>query len=273
MSDLNVRQLSYDFEGIDFVWNPQNPAFSYLANVISFQTIGFEKFICKTVHEVLPLIENHMLRAEAEDFAKQEMMHSKGHMAHVRGLIGRYPDLQDVFNESVRDFEAKWAAHSTEYRLAYSAIVEGTSLPLYKIIIRHRERLVLPGDARVASLLLWHFCEEIEHRSSALKLYNALVGKPFYRLRVFPDVGQHLAANMMRIADRFSRIVPEAAGIDMRQAMADVPRLDRARMTASLFASQLPFYNPSRGSVPDYCSIWQERYEAGADMTSKTVLS
>lgn len=32
-----------------------------------------------------------------------------------------------------------------------------------------------PGDARVASLFMWHFVEEIEHRSSAPILYDAVV--------------------------------------------------------------------------------------------------
>lgn len=252
MSSLTIREVEFDFEGVDFIWNPKNPDFSYLANVISFQTIGFEKFICRTVHQSLPLIDDPELVAEAKDFLAQEIKHSKGHMAHVKGLIGRYPDLKAVFDESVRDFDNKWESSSLDYRLAYSVIIEGTSLPLYESMIFHRDKLILGGDERVASLLLWHFSEEIEHRSSALKIYNEVVKRPFYRLKVFPEVGGHLAQNLNRIAHRFARIVPGVADLDLRKAMAAVPRWDRVKMTASLFASQLPFHNPARGVMPEF---------------------
>jgi predicted metal-dependent hydrolase len=252
MSKLTIREVNFDFDGVEFIWNPQNPDFSYLANVISFQTIGFERFICRTVHQALPMITDPELVAEAKDFLAQEVKHSKGHMAHVKGLIGRYPDLKAVFDSAVGDFDAKWEASSLEYRLAYSVIIEGTSLPLYKSMIFHRDKLMLGGDERVASLLLWHFSEEIEHRSSALKLFNALVDKPFYRLRVFPSVGGHLAQNLNRIAAQFARIVPGVDKLDIRKAMVAVPRWDRVKMTASLVASQLPFHNASKGSMPEF---------------------
>jgi predicted metal-dependent hydrolase len=253
MSHLTVRDLKLDFQGVGFIWNPAQPAFSYLANIISFQTVGFEKFICRTVHQALPMIEDPVLAAEARDFLDQEAKHSKAHMAHVKGLIEQYPEMRSVFDESVADFERKWDANGLHYKIAYSAILEGTSLPLYKIMIDHRDKLIVGGDERVASLLLWHFSEEIEHRSSALKIYNALVGKPFYRLKLFPEVGKHLAGNMNRIARRFGEIVPGVAQLDLRHAMNSVPRWDRIKMTASLLASQLPINDPAKGTMPEFC--------------------
>lgn len=253
MSHLTVRDLNLDFQGVPFIWNPAQPAFSYLANIISFQTVGFEKFICKTVHQALPMIESSVLAAEARDFLDQEAKHSKAHMAHVKGLIEQYPEMRGVLDESMADFERKWDANGLHYKIAYSAIIEGTSLPLYKIMIDHRDKLIVGGDERVASLLLWHFSEEIEHRSSALKIYNAVVRKPFYRLKLFPDVGQHLAGNMNRIARRFGEIVPGVAQLDLRQAMNSVPRWDRIKMTTSLLASQLPINDPAKGTMPEFC--------------------
>jgi predicted metal-dependent hydrolase len=262
MSNLTVRELNLDFEGVEFIWNSSQPAFSYLANIISFQTVGFEKFICKSVHRALPVIDDPALAIEARDFLDQEAQHSKAHMAHVKGLIGRYPELRAVFDEAMADFERKWDASDLHYMIAYSTIIEGTSLPLYKIMINHRNTLILGGDERVASLLLWHFSEEIEHRGSALKIYNAVVKKPFYRLKIFPEVGQHLAQNMNRIARRFGQIVPGVAQLDLRQAMASVPRWDHIRMTASLLASQLPINNPSKGTMPEFCKAMLSKMDA-----------
>lgn len=266
MSELIVRNMAFDFEGVDFFWNPANPEFALLANIISIQTIGFERFICRSMEEAKAHISDPHVLQEIRDFKAQEMAHSKGHLAHVRSMIAQYPQIEGVFQESLADFDRKWEAHGMAYRLGYSAIIEATSLPLYKVIIEHRDKLLTGADKRVASLLLWHFCEEIEHRSTALLVYNEVIGRRFHRLRVFPDVGQHLAMNMRRVASRFAKIVPGVAELDLRRATANIPRWARFRMNAGLFTAQLPFYNPGRGRVPDYCGEWARRYNSGEDM-------
>src|SRR5215475_6467553 len=76
------------------------------------------------------------------------------------------------------------------YTLAYIAALEATFPPFFKMILDHRASLLEPGEPRVASLFAWHFVEEIEHRASALVVYDAIVGDPWYRLRV---VGPALA--------------------------------------------------------------------------------
>ncbi len=266
MSELVVRKIPFCFDGVEFIWNPQNPEFSLLANVLSFQTIGFERFICKSMHEAHSYVKDLELQREIKDFNAQEMAHSQAHMKHVRSMIDRYPALQDVFDESLADFDTHWNAHDLTYRLAYSAIIEATSLPLYKVILNHRRDIFTGGDSRVTSLLLWHFCEEIEHRASALRVYNHVVERPWGRLRAFPQVGGHLAGNTMRIAKRFAEIVPGVADLDIRRATARLPRWARVNMAISLVTSQLPWYNPGGSRVPDYCGEWATRFAAGEDM-------
>lgn len=45
MTDLHVRKMNFAFEDYDvpFLWNEENPAFSSMANAVSFLAIGFEK--------------------------------------------------------------------------------------------------------------------------------------------------------------------------------------------------------------------------------------
>ena len=67
-----------------------------------------------------------------------------------------------------------------------------------------------PGGDRVASLLLWHMVEEVEHRSSALVIYNAVVGKRTYRLRVLPSVIRHIMGTLVPVyVDGMNSHVPE----------------------------------------------------------------
>ena len=266
MTELVVRRIPFTFEDVKFLWNPANPEFSLLANVLTFQTIGFERFICKSMHEALPQITSKDIHDEIKSFTTQEMVHAQAHLKHARSIIDLYPKLQDALDESLADFDALWAARDLDFRLAYSATIEATSLPLYKVMLTHRNKMFAGGDSKVVALLIWHFCEEIEHRSSALLVYNHVVGRPWYRLRVFAEVGQHLAANMTRIVDRFAEHVPGVAALDIRRATAQIPFWARAKMVTSLLTSQLPWYRPEADRLPEYYRIWMQRYEAGEDM-------
>ena len=267
MGALPVRRIAFDFENIDFIWNPRNPEFSMMMNILSFQAIGFERFICRSMDEARSGIEDQELLAEIRDFKAQEMQHSKGHLGHVRALVSRYPELDETFRRSTEDFDEQWEDMSLEDRLAYSAIIEATSLPLYRTMILHRDLLFAGGDSNLSSFFIWHFCEEIEHRSSALKVYDHVVGKKFHRLRIFPMVGGHLAANMRRIEEDFRKVVPEAKDLDLRKAMAELPRWERIKMSLSLLTSQLPWHNPGASKMPDYCEAWLADYETGKDMS------
>ena len=84
-------------------------------------------------------------------------------------------------------------------------------------MLDNESTLFRPGDDRVASLFLWHFVEEVEHRSSALLIYDAVVGDSWYRIRVLPAVVKHLLQVMAVIAEGVNAHVPLAdRGVDAR---------------------------------------------------------
>jgi len=88
-----------------------------------------------------------------------------------------------------------------KYRLAYTADLEATFTPVFKLMLDNDATLFAPGDDRVASLFLWHFVEEVEHRSSALIIYDAVVDGPWYRMRMAPSIFKHVI-DMMRLASQ-----------------------------------------------------------------------
>ena len=53
MSNLEVRKFDWDFEGIPFLWNPEQPRFSVLMNQITFVIISFERYICRALVEAM----------------------------------------------------------------------------------------------------------------------------------------------------------------------------------------------------------------------------
>jgi predicted metal-dependent hydrolase len=297
MTELEVRRPKFDFtEDVPWQWNPQNPAFSFFMNATSIIAICFEQMIVAAVQEAKPLIRDPEVAAEATAFLRQEAQHSSTHRKHVNALIRRHPGLQQTLDDAVASYDEVTATRSLEFRLAYIADLEATFTPSFKMMLDNEETLFRPGDDRVASLFMWHFVEEVEHRSSALVIYDAAVGKPWYRIRALPAIVKHLMSVMAIIADGVNAHVPEAdRKVDartllpiygMRQtleqkipfgrprstamtpsAFSSVPRKERLVAAGRVLLSQTPFHDPAHEPLPKFADRWFERWQRGGDVT------
>ena len=105
---------------------------------------------------------------------------------HVLALTRQYPGLGEISAEIERRFDHLLDSEPLAFHLAYAADIEATFTPMFNVWLRHRDGLFDNGDPRVAPLFLWHLVEEVEHRSSAYVVYNAVVPDRWYRLRVLP---------------------------------------------------------------------------------------
>ena len=217
MTALEVRRPKFDFTGdVPWEWNPANPQFSFFMNATSMIAICFEQFIVAAVQEAKPLITDPEVAAEATQFLRQEAQHSSTHRKHVSALIKRYPGLQQTFDAATASFDEVTRTTSLKFRLAYIADLEATFTPSFKMMLDNEATLFRPGDDRVASLLLWHFVEEVEHRSSALVIYDAVIGESWFRIRALPRIFAHLVAVTRIIAEGVNTHVPEADRLDAR---------------------------------------------------------
>lgn len=297
MTDLEVRRPKFDFtEDVPWEWNPLNPAFSFFMNATSIIAICFEQMIVAAVQEAKPLITDPEVAVEATAFLRQEAQHSSTHRKHVAALIKRYPGLQETFDNAVASYDEVTATRSLQFRLAYIADLEATFTPSFKLMLDNEETLFRPGDDRVASLLMWHFVEEVEHRSSALMIYDAAVGKPWYRIRALPAVVKHLMSVIAIVADGVNAHVPEAdRKVDARtllptfglrqtlqqkiafgkwrststtpSAYSSVPRKEVLVAVGRVLLSQTPFHNPAHDPLPEFADRWFERWDRGGDVT------
>ncbi|WP_319455387.1 MULTISPECIES: metal-dependent hydrolase [unclassified Mycobacterium] len=295
MTDLQVRRPRFDFtDDVPFVWNPRNPAFSFSMNATSILAIGFEQMIVAAVTEAKPLITDPAVAEEATAFLRQEAQHSASHRKHVMALIKRYPGLQKAFDDSLALFDEVTATRSLEFRLAYVADLEATFTPSFKLMLDNSDVLFRPGDDRVASLFLWHFVEEVEHRSSALVIYDAVVGKRWYRIRALPGVVKHMLRVMEVIADGVNEHVPfEDRQVDARTllpsygirqsmrklrpsgrdeadagppAFAGVPLSQKLVAGVRVLLSQTPFHDPAEDRLPRFADEWFTRWDEGCDV-------
>jgi predicted metal-dependent hydrolase len=298
MTDLIVRKMRFAFADhhVPFLWNENNPAFSSMANAVSFLAIAFEKMIGHMITEAMPLITDPAVAEEAQAFVRQEGQHSMAHRQHAKGLIKSYPALKETLDEVIATFDDLTANKTLNYRLAYTADLEATFTPAFKLMLDHDDTLFAVGDDRVASLFLWHFVEEVEHRSSALIIYDSIVDDPWYRMRVAPSIFKHVWSVLWIACQGFNKHVPvEERKIDavsmfgmqrrkkalmQRLPFFDVPddgpfgnafkglpmREQLVAMTG-IVRSQIPGHNPAHENLPALADEWFARYDAGYDVT------
>lgn len=298
MTDLIVRKMRFAFAESDvpFNWNEQNPAFSSMANAVSFLAIGFEKMIVQLIKEAMPLITDPKIAEEADAFVRQEGQHSTAHRQHAKALVRRYPGLQETLDEVIAAFDDLTANKPVEYRLAYTADLEATFTPVFKLMLDHDSTLFAPGDDRVASLFLWHFVEEIEHRSSALVIFNSVVNNELYRMRQAPSIFSHVMDTIRIACAGFNSHVPlEDRAIDslsmfakhrnkqklrklipgvryedfgpMPRAFDDLPLGEQLTALKGIVRSQLPKHNPDHEDLPVLAEQWFRKYDEGYDVT------
>lgn len=296
MTALQVRRVQFDFDGdVPFVWQPDKPAFSLMTNMISIIAIAFEKYIVQAIRQAMPLITDPAVAAEADAFLRQEAQHARVHRQHLKALGRTYPGLQETVEQAIGCFDELLAVKSLNYHLAYIADLEASFTPTFKLLLDHEEELFRPGDERVASMFLWHFVEEVEHRSSALIVYRAIGGGEAYRLAVLPSVALHMGRVLQVIVEGFNAHVPLAdRKIDARVLLPTfrarhflrslVPFLRRdgerslpdglagisgpARRAASwrILRSQMPNHDPEDQPLPAFAAQWLERYDRGEDV-------
>lgn len=294
MTDVTFRKMRFDVDAsIPFRWNDANPASALMSNVISFFAVGFERYIVLVVKDALKIITDPDLRAEAEVFLAQEAQHSAAHRKHVNSLIAQYPGLGDTLERVIASYEDLYATHPLSFHLAYIASLEATFPPLFTFMIEKRD-LLYDGDCRLASLFLWHYIEEIEHRSCADLIFDGVVGSRWYRLRTLRTSMAHVSEVATLIADGIGGAVPaedigvpaEAATVamwstELRQhlpgikklfnpgyqtAFRDVSGWRLVKLVAGLARSQWPTHHPADVKVPAWFHTWMASHAAGEDM-------
>ncbi|OBI26123.1 metal-dependent hydrolase [Mycobacterium sp. E2238] len=289
MTELQVRRVRFDFASADvpFNWQPERPAFAMQCNAISFFAPGFEKLIVDATREAIPLMRDPATAEEAESYLRQEAQHSAAHQSHIRALIRRWPGLQETMADVVASYDRLTATKPLAWRLAYPAVVEATFTPYFKVFLDHEDKLFRAGDERVASLFLWHFVEEIEHRSSALIVYNAVHDSYLYRAKTIVGVLRHMNEILGIISSGFQKHVPKEDGGDLGQLLpnglsakavraalgaahaltrpgqstyAGVPKREVLAMIAGLIRSQGPRHTPEHEIIPEFATRWIQRY-------------
>lgn len=175
-----ARNPRFDFGGLDRHWFGGNAVATHIANGVNLLFPAGERFFVRSVHHYLDRIEDPTLRERVRGFSQQEGRHANAHERYFDELRAQGYDI-DRFLEL---YEA--IAYGTIERLATPALRLATTAAcehFTAIMAEHAlARRVLDHAAKpMRDLLLWHAAEEIEHRSVAFDVLQAMA--PSYPLR------------------------------------------------------------------------------------------
>jgi hypothetical protein len=300
MTDLVVRKIRWDFDApVPFMWQPDNPCFGLFCNAFTFIAVPFERYIVAAVRKATDrLNQDPDVASEADAFLRQEAQHAAAHRKHMTALVGRYPELEQCYDDACRAYDQLIDEQPIEFHAAYIANLEATFTPLFKLILDNRNSLFRAGDQRVASLMMWHFVEEIEHRSSGLILCRHINPDPWYRVKHIRRTFGHVGELSESIAKTFDRVVPlEDRGVSAEALMSNllfdefkyrvpggrrrrarrsgpptlfhaVPTSQLIQMVWRLALSQTPYHDPADQPLPDWADTWMREYDRGVDMTT-----
>jgi predicted metal-dependent hydrolase len=296
MTRLTVRRPPFSIHAsVPFQWQPANPGFGLFGNTFTFLAVAFERYIVAATRQAMPRITDSAVAEEADAFLRQEAQHARAHRLHVNAIIAQYPDLEETFAATNAAYDELLEREDVAFHLAYIANLEATFTPLFKMVFDNRRPLFDGGDERIGTLLLWHFVEEIEHRSSALLIHHHVTPDRWYRIRRARQVFDHVTRIYKLILDGFERHVPlgdrhiptsaigpsalwlgklyERLPVVGRRGgrasmLSHVPGRDLRTMVWHLARSQTPRHDPAREPLPTWVNEWHAAYESGADVTT-----
>ncbi|MDR3648634.1 MAG: metal-dependent hydrolase [Acidimicrobiales bacterium] len=296
MSQLTVRSPKFHIdETVPFQWQPANPSFGLFGNVFTFLAIAFERYIVSATRQAEPYFTNPVVAEEADLFVRQEAQHARAHRAHAKAMIAGYPGLEGTYAAANAAYDELLEREDVEFHLAYVACLEATFTPLFKMVLDHRRQLFEGSDERVGTMLLWHFVEEIEHRSSALVIHHDVTPDRSYRVRKAPKVLEHVSRIYKLVLAGFEEHVPiedrlistqlvSPSGLYLSELrnriglrggfgnypsmLGHVPGRDLGTMLWRETKGQMPRHDPAHEPLPAWAERWHEAFNSGADVTT-----
>lgn len=172
---LAVRRVRFAYpDDLDPAWTRGQPEFAYAANGLSLLMPHAEPLFIRAVTTALPDLDDG-LRARTEDYIRQEVGHYREHRRFNEIIRRHHPGVARVerWMERCAAFVRR---RSDRFNRAFAAGGEIMSFLLARWTDEHAGELFAGADPVATTLFLWHLAEEVEHKSAAFDVYEAVDG-------------------------------------------------------------------------------------------------
>ncbi|MCD9623711.1 metal-dependent hydrolase [Rhabdothermincola salaria] len=170
---------------VDPAWNARRPELAFAVNAVSLLMPYAEPYFVRAVRGVAHDLDEP-LRSTAVAFCAQEARHHGEHRRFNDRLTVDRPGLVRVEGWARRSYGWLDRTRSTRFSLAFAAASETIAFSIARWADRH-DRVLFDGvEPSTAALFRWHLAEEVEHKSVAHDVYEAVDGSRLrYALAAF----------------------------------------------------------------------------------------
>ena len=263
-SRMTVRQVEFAYpDTMGAHWNPARPEFSHIVNAGSLAMPYLEPYLIKTMRAARPLVRDPALQAELDRYIRQEATHYKQHRVFNDELKARgYRSIDAIEARLAREYASLESTRSLAFNLAYAEGFESMALAVGQMLISDREYLFGNSQSGVASLILWHFVEEIEHKNVAFDVFEHLHGNYFRRVHGLLYALTHIF--LLTRGNYQALLREDGLWRRLRSRVALLLIIGRIfrKLTPKLLRILVPGYNPQRVRDPAWAMEWARLFEA-----------
>lgn len=255
-------QFAYP-DDLNPAWNPRFPEFAFAANSISLLMPYAEPYFVSSVRKALPEIDGP-LAVQTRAYLRQETQHQRQHR-HFNDIIDRrYPAVLRLERRIQRTYGWFARTRSVRFNLAFAAGSETIAYALARWTEKHLDSLFDGADPVASTLYLWHLAEEVEHKSAAFDVFEAVDGS---RLRYLTAMTISFA--LLVIFTTLGTLTMLWGRPGERRLFSPVAWFRLVRWSVSLAfellpdmaVSSLPRHHPSDFTDPVWLSTWLRHFD------------
>ena len=213
------RRMDFPFESVPRWWFSGRPLATHLANGLNLLFPAGERFFIRSVRAYLDDLDDEELKERVRGFFGQEGHHAREHQRFFEMMEAQGLEIEPFlrFYEHVGYEWLEKRLFGKEMRLSTTVACEHFTATLAERALSND--FLDHAHPVMAQLLRWHAAEEIEHKSVAFDVLQAV--NPSYRLRV---QGLILASITLIGFWTLATIVlmRQEKGVSVREALAQV---------------------------------------------------
>lgn len=262
-----VRRMRFPYgEPAKAPWNKAQPYFSHIVNAGSLAMPFLEPYLIETMRKARPHITDPKLQNDVDLYIAQEATHFRQHQQWNKRLVDMgYKSVPPHEVQLKADYDALAAKRSFAFNLAYAEGFEAMGLTVGHMLVEDREYLFGNADPAVSSMILWHFVEEIEHKTVTFDVFKALDGRYTWRIYGLAYATTHI---LFRTWQAYRQMLIE----DGRWYNL-TNRVKYYRLLARLFGKLLPrlarilkpSYDPRDVKDPPWTEHWRRLHREGTE--------
>jgi len=254
---MTLRSMPFQFEATNGHWNVARPEFSQVVNSASLAMPYLEPYLIRSMRAARAQISDPALQAELDLYIKQEAAHYKQHRLFNDTLrVAGYGCIEALENTLHEDYTRLEKQRSLRFNLAYAEGFEAMALVIGQMLIEERVFLFGNSNPAAASLVLWHFVEEIEHKNVAYDVLHHLYPGYWLRISGLIYATTHI---FWRTRQGYHRLLKEDGlwkSLASRWALAKVLFRILSNLIPKWLRILKPGYHPSQIADPAWALAW-----------------